>query len=92
MSGTNTATGELTIGNELGLHARAAAMVVRTVSRFTSEVRLARGSTVADARSVLELLTLAAVKGCRVEVTARGPDAAEALAALERLVARDFAE
>ena len=49
--------------NELGLHFRAAAMVVRTLSKFSSKVTMSNGRGVADARSVLDLMTLAASHG-----------------------------
>ncbi len=80
------------IGNELGLQVRAAAMVVRTVSGYASDVKLVCGDSTADARSVLDLLTLAAVKGTPVEIRAEGPDALAAADALEALIARNFAE
>lgn len=81
-----------TIGNELGLHVRAAAMVVRTVGSFSSRVELVCGDSRADAGSVLDLLTLSAVKGTPVEIRAEGPDAQGAADALESLIARNFAE
>ena len=80
------------IGNELGLHVRAAAMVVRTVGEFSAQVELICGESRADAGSVLDLLTLAAVKGTPVEIRAEGPDAHAAADALESLIARNFAE
>ncbi|RMD85310.1 MAG: HPr family phosphocarrier protein [Candidatus Dadabacteria bacterium] len=86
------ARGHFTIKNELGLHFRAAAMVVRTLSRFRSRVTISNGETCADARSVLELITLAAAPGTRVTVEAEGDDASEAVEAIGNLIARDFAE
>ena len=83
---------KVTIGNELGLHVRAAAMVVRPVSGFQSDITLVCGDTEADCRSVLDLLTLSAVKGTPLEIRADGPDADAAAAALESLIARNFAE
>ena len=92
MTAQPTASAEFTIGNELGLHVRAAAMIVRTVGRFTGSVAISAGAVTADARSVLELLTLAASKGTVVTVTAGGEDAAAAVEALGELIARNFAE
>ncbi len=86
------AEAEFTITNELGLHFRAAAMVVRTLKDFDCDVRIANGETVADGRSVLDLMTLAASRGCVVRVTAVGKDAKKAVEALGRLIARNFAE
>ena len=92
MSGSKRAEGEFQVTNELGLHFRAAAMVVRTVTDFKSEISISNGETVADARSVLDLMTLAASRGSTLRVTAEGPDADAAVAALGALIARNFAE
>jgi phosphotransferase system HPr (HPr) family protein len=86
------ANGEFRISNELGLHFRAAAMVVRVVGDFESDVSISNGTTVADARSVLDLMTLAASCGTLVRVEADGPDAEAAVEALGALIRRNFAE
>jgi phosphotransferase system HPr (HPr) family protein len=83
---------EFTIGNELGLHFRAAALVVRALEGFSSEVTISNGETKADARSVLDLMTLAAARGTPVVVEAEGPDADAAVEALGRLIAANFDE
>lgn len=80
------------VGNPLGLHVRAAAMVVRTMTPFASRVTIRTDSGAADARSVLDLLTLSAAKGTVVRVEAEGDDAEAAVAALGDLIARNFAE
>ncbi len=92
MSKIAKAHGTFTISNELGLHFRAAAMVVRTVGGFKSDVTIAARGTVADASSVLDILTLNAPKGTRVTVEANGPDAEKAVTALGKLIDRHFAE
>ncbi len=92
MSPAGRASAKLTIGNELGLHMRAAAMVVRTAKEFKSKITISSDAAVADARSVLELLTLSAPKGTKLTVSAEGVDAEAAVAALGELVARNFAE
>jgi phosphocarrier protein HPr len=84
--------GEFTITNELGLHFRAAAMLVRTLTDFSSEVTIINGDTLADARSVLDLMTLAASRGTTLRVRAEGEDAEETLKAVGALIARNFAE
>ena len=89
---SKTLESELTVTNELGLHFRAAAMLMRTLGDFTCEVTFANGDTVADARSVLDLMTLAASRGTTLKVTAVGEDAEAAIAALAALFARNFAE
>jgi len=86
------AKGHFTIKNELGLHFRAAAMVVRTLAEFGAKVWISNGTTVADARSVLDLMTLSAAPGTKVIVEAEGDDAREAVAALGALIERNFAE
>jgi phosphocarrier protein HPr len=83
---------QFTVTNELGLHFRAAAMVVRTLGEFQSKVTLSNGTTVADARSVLDLLTLSATRGTTLTVRAEGEDAEDAVGALGALIARNFAE
>jgi phosphotransferase system HPr (HPr) family protein len=92
MGGAKKVEADFTVTNELGLHSRAAAMVVRTISDFQSEVRIANGDTVADARSVLDLMTLAASRGTTLRVSAEGEDAEAAVKALGDLIARNFAE
>ncbi len=92
MSNKKKASGRFTITSELGLHFRASAMVVRTMGEFSSKVTISNGDTVADARSVLDLMTLAASIGTNLTVEAEGEDAAGALEALGALIARNFAE
>ena len=92
MAGDSKARGTFTISNELGLHFRAAAMVVRTLGDFKADVSISNGETKADARSVLDLMTLAAARGATVQVEAEGDDAEDAVAALGALIGRNFAE
>jgi phosphocarrier protein HPr len=82
------------VTNRLGLHARAAARLVRTASAFKSSVRLARadGSVTADAKSILSVLLLAAARGTELLVTVEGKDEAAALAAVCELFAQKFGE
>jgi phosphocarrier protein len=82
----------LKITNKHGLHARAAAMLVQTVNRFTSEIKLSRDGQVVDGRSIISVLTLGAAKGSKVRVEARGKDAEEAVRAIEDLVRNNFHE
>ncbi|MGZ4261167.1 MAG: phosphoenolpyruvate--protein phosphotransferase [Solirubrobacteraceae bacterium] len=80
--------------NEIGLHARPAALVVELAGRFDAELRLAKegGSGPVSARSLTGLMTLMARKGDRLLATASGPQAGEAVAALEELAAGGFGE
>jgi phosphocarrier protein HPr len=80
--------------NRLGLHARAASQVVRLASRFQSTIKLERtdGSAVADAKSILSVLLLAAARGTELRATAEGVDEKEALDSLCELFAKGFGE
>lgn len=79
-----------TIVNPLGLHARAAARFVHHAGQFKSQVTVTFGSRSVDGKSILGLLLLAAPRGARLELTATGSDAMEALDDLAALVARGF--
>jgi phosphocarrier protein HPr len=83
---------EFMVENELGLHFRAAALVVRTMEPFSASVTISNGESAADARSVLDLMTLAAARGTALIVEAEGPDAAEAVLALGTLINNRFDE
>jgi phosphotransferase system HPr (HPr) family protein len=80
--------------NRLGLHARAASQVVRLANQFQSTIKLERqdGSAVADAKSILSVLMLAAARGTELRVTAEGDDEKEALEQLCGLFAKGFGE
>ncbi|MEL6750609.1 MAG: HPr family phosphocarrier protein [Pseudomonadota bacterium] len=83
---------KLEICNERGLHARASARFVKTCENFDAEVRVKKGEYDVGGTSIMGLMMLAASKGCSVQVSATGPQADEALAALETLVADRFGE
>lgn len=83
---------KLEIRNKLGLHARAAALVVQTVNRFSAEVKISKDGQAVDGRSIMGLLTLAAAKGSRIQVEAKGRDAEEVVRAIEKLVEKKFHE
>lgn len=78
---------ELTFDNEVGLHARPAALFVKKAAEFDADVMLHKGDEQANARSLLSVLKLDVRQGDRVRVTAEGDGAGEALDALEQLVA-----
>ena len=84
----------LVVINRLGLHARAAALLVRTASAFQSALRVERadGTAAADAKSILSVLMLAASRGTELLVRAEGADEAEAIVAVCELFARGFGE
>ena len=91
MPGDNI-TREIPIVNQRGLHARASAKFVQTVSAFRSEVTVERDGVAVGGTSIMGLMMLAASPGCRITVTAEGPDAADAMRALEELIAARFGE
>ncbi len=80
--------------NDLGLHARAAAQLVRLAATFTSDIRLYRNDTglSANAKSILSVLHLAAASGTEVRVTADGEDEGAAIEAIARLFEKGFGE
>ena len=83
---------EFDIQNRLGLHARAAAQLVRLANQFSSEIRLVKDGIEVNGKSIMGVLMLAAPKDTRIVVRASGPDAEEALAAIGALIARKFGE
>lgn len=82
------------VTSRLGLHARAAANLVRVASQFQSSLTLQRldGNAEADAKSILSILTLAASRGTDLRVVANGVDEQQALDAVVGLFSRDFDE
>lgn len=83
---------ELIIQNAHGLHARPAALFVKTSSRFESEVWVEKEGERVNGKSIMGLMMLAAAKGCILRVIAEGDDALAAVEALEQLVATRFGE
>jgi phosphocarrier protein len=82
------------VTNRLGLHARAAAHLVRTANMYQSTVILERvdGNGSADAKSILNVLMLAASQGTELRVSADGDDAENAVEAIARLFTDGFGE
>jgi phosphocarrier protein len=82
----------ITIVNKLGLHARAAAKLVTTASRFKSDIRIRRDAREVSGKSIMGVMMLAAGIGAKLTLIASGSDEVEALAALEQLIADKFGE
>ena len=82
-----TAAAEVTLPDDVDLHARPAADFVRTAMRFQSAVRVAAGEREVDAKSLLSILALGARRGTLLRLHAEGPDAAEAVESLAAAVA-----
>jgi phosphocarrier protein HPr len=80
------------IVNQLGLHARAAAKLVRTATRWRSAVTLRYDGTEADAGSILDVLALAAPFGAQLDIVVDGPDEEETIAVIEGLFLDGFGE
>jgi len=83
---------ELLIENKLGLHARAAAQIVKTASAFTSKITLVKDGLEVDGKSIMGIMMLAAAKGSMVMLAAHGEDEDQAVAGLERLFRDKFGE
>ena len=83
---------QVEITNTLGLHLRAADKFVRLAQQFRADVRVACDGRKVSGRSILDLTTLAAACGSRLELEADGPDAEAALDALTDLIGRRFDE
>jgi len=83
---------DLTIENRNGLHARPAALFVKTSSRFRSEVWVEKDGERVNGKSIMGLMMLAAGKGSVLRVTAEGEDAATVIAELEQLIRTRFGE
>jgi phosphocarrier protein HPr len=82
----------LEIKNRLGLHARAAAQLVQTAAQFDAEITVGKDNQVVNGKSIIGLMMLAAAQGSYVDVSVSGPQAVEALEAIERLVEAKFNE
>ncbi len=85
-------TKRLEIKNRLGLHARAAALLVQMINRFSADVKFSKDGQVVDGRSIIGVLSLGAAKGSKVRVQASGKDAKEAVLAIEELIENKFHE
>lgn len=83
---------EFTIVNKLGLHARASALLVKTASRFHSEVRLEREGVEVNGKSIMGIMMLAAAKGTVIHLKVEGEDEQEAMSVLGELITNGFGE
>ena len=81
---------QLLIRNQLGLHARACALFVKTASRFKSEVMVSRDGLEVNGKSIMGVMMLAAEEGSTILVKAMGADEGDALAAIQELVDGKF--
>ena len=93
---TNAGSGPLTrdvaVLNRYGIHARPAALLVKTATRFACEIWLEKNGVKVNAKSIMGLLTLEGNHGAKMKIHATGADAAAALAALAELFEKKFFE
>jgi phosphocarrier protein HPr len=83
---------DVTVVNQLGMHARAAAKFVHLATKFQAHVRVARDRREMDGKSIMGILLLAAGRGSTITISADGSDEREAIDALAALVASGFGE
>ena len=83
-------TKELTLKNKYGMHVRPAGLFAKIASRFNADVEVEKDGNVVSGKSIMALMTLEAVCGTTLKVTASGPQAKEVLEELEALVSRKF--
>ena len=87
-----TASADVVIRNARGLHARASARLVACAQDYDASIAVAAGGRTVQADSIMDLLMLAASQGTALTITATGPQAEEAVAALAALVETGFGE
>ena len=85
-------TRDVTVQNRYGIHARPAALLVKTAARFQSEIRLEKNGVKVNAKSIMGLLTLEGNHGAKLKIHAAGADAADAVAAIAELFEKKFFE
>jgi len=85
-------TKELMVSNKLGIHARPAAMFVKTANRFTCDIFVEKDGEKVNGKSIMGLMMLAAGPGSKLTVSAHGHDASQALAELEKIFKQKFDE
>lgn len=78
--------------NKLGLHARASAKLVACASRFASQIELAKGTQLINAKSIMGVMMLGAAQGTQLELIISGADEQAALQAITQLVQNRFGE
>jgi len=85
-------TKDFQVSNKLGIHARPAAMFVKTATKFTCDIFVEKDGERVNGKSIMGLMMLAAGPGSKLTVSADGQDASQALAELDALMKRRFDE
>ncbi|HHL73196.1 MAG TPA: HPr family phosphocarrier protein [Bacteroidetes bacterium] len=83
---------KVSIKNKLGLHARPAALFVKTAAKYKSDIFVSRDSQVVNGKSIMGVMMLAAENGAELTISANGEDEDEALQGLSELFERKFDE
>lgn len=83
---------DFVVVNKLGLHARASALFVKTASRFTSDVKLAKEGVEVNGKSIMGIMMLAASKGVTIRLTVEGTDEVDAMQTIGELINNGFNE
>jgi phosphocarrier protein HPr len=90
--GSAIMTKDFRVSNKLGIHARPAAMFVKTANRFSCDIFVEKDGEKVNGKSIMGLMMLAAGPGSKLTVHANGHDASQALAEIETLINRKFDE
>jgi phosphocarrier protein len=85
-------TKELVVKNKLGIHARPAAMFVKTANKFRAEILVEKDGQEINGKSIMGLMMLAAGQGSKLTITASGEDSSKAIREIESLIERKFDE
>ena len=85
-------TQEITVNNEVGLHARPATFFIQKANEFKSSIWVEKEERKVNAKSLLGVLSLGIVKGTTIQLIADGPDEKEAVEALNKMISSEFAE
>ncbi len=83
---------EVVVSNKLGIHARPSSMIVQTAMKYKSAIQIVKSGAVADAKSIMSVMMLAANFGSMVSIRAQGDDEAEAVEAIAGLFSSKFNE
>lgn len=89
---SNVISRELAIRNQYGIHARPAAMFVKTAAKFEAEVTVEKDDVKVSGKSIMGLMTMEASCGTKIRITAEGVDAAQAVDELQKLIEHKFFE
>jgi phosphocarrier protein HPr len=92
IAGEANVTRDMMVSNKLGIHARPAAMFVKTANRFACEIFVEKDGEKVNGKSIMGMMMLAAGPGSKLTIHAQGQDASQALTELELLIKRKFDE